>query len=269
MAGSPGDVWSTTLPLPRGTGPVCSWLPAGLWDLLIYLRKMIFVSCACMSPGSCSDIWFRGVKPLDRAWPEWRCFSGATEAGGGARNMNSVTPWAPFFSCASPKYVWSISEEAETRQRRTPLRCLPLWFGSRKNEKGIRNPSALLLKSPTMLLYKRHHQRLLVHLACNSGGTCVFPHFEKWKCSDIFLWFVGVFCFVFFPFGPSVTAYVDVTTNSWDYIFQKGIQVMWRSKGGILSSLLQKTQLQNLRKASFIYIHPKHHFLAHKLAKKP
>lgn len=156
------------------------------------------------------------------------------------------------------------SEEAGTRQGRTPLRSLPMRWQQEEWE-GV----SVLLKSPTTLLYeKRHHQGLLVHLACSSGreGLC----FVTLGSNNVVttLWFVGGVC-LFFPLGVSVTAYTAVTTNSWDCIFQKGTQTMWRSKGGFLSSLLKKTQLQNLRKVSFIYTYPKHHFLAHRSAKKP
>lgn len=124
--GSPGDVWDT--------GPACSWLPAGLCNLPIYLRKVIFVSCVWLLVLA---VRFNPeVKPLDGAWPEWRCLSGATEPGWGARNMNSVTLWGPFFSCASPKCVWCTSEEARTRQGRPPLISLPMTWQQEEWEGG-------------------------------------------------------------------------------------------------------------------------------------
>lgn len=77
MAGSPGNLWGTPLPLPRGTGWVFSWLPASLWD-----QSQEGDFCV-LSPGSCSEVWCRGVKPLDRAWPEGAALVEPLNLGGG------------------------------------------------------------------------------------------------------------------------------------------------------------------------------------------
>lgn len=210
MAGSPGEVWSTPCPFPEALDQWAadsqlafeiSHSTSGRWFLCL-VPVCLLVLAVRFDPEGLNILTGLGdalVEPLN--------------LGGEPRTMNNVIPWGPFFSCASPKCMWYISEEAGSRQRRTPLRSLPLWLGSRKNEKRV---NALLLKSPAMLLYEKRHQGLLVHLACNSGGVCVSSF---WEVTTFYgLW---RFFWVFFPFGTSVTAYTDVTTNSWDYIFQK------------------------------------------------
>lgn len=115
---------------------VCSWLPARPLRSPHLPQEGDFLSCAHLSPGSCSEVWSRGVKRLDRAWTEWSCFSGATEPGWRVRNMNGVTPWGPFFGCASPKRVCCTCEEAGTRQGRTPVRSLPCDLAAGRMRRG-------------------------------------------------------------------------------------------------------------------------------------
>lgn len=172
MAGSPGEVWSTPCPFPEALDQWAadsqlafeiSHSTSGRWFLCL-VPVCLLVLAVRFDPEGLNILTGLGdalVEPLN--------------LGGEPRTMNNVIPWGPFFSCASPKCMWYISEEAGSRQRRTPLRSLPLWLGSRKNEKRV---NALLLKSPAMLLYEKRHQGLLVHLACNSGGVCVSSFWE-------------------------------------------------------------------------------------------
>lgn len=153
-------------------------------------------------------------------------------------------------------YLWEGREQAE--KDTFEVSALMTW--QQEEWEGGQCPSVEISQLYCFMRRGTRDSWFILHVTLVGS---VFHHSGKWQLFMVcggFFWVFPLWC---------LCDSLHWCNSNWDYIFQKKYSDHVKKQRRYSFFPALKNQLQNLRKVSFIIVHPKHHFLAHGLAKKP